>query len=234
MKRLDRLLAIALYLGSRRLVLARDIADEFDVSLRTVYRDVRALVEAGFPIQGNPGDGYRLTQTAYLRPLALSPEEAQALMMAAHAFGAAARPTMRDALVRATAKLEAALDAPSRRRVAELDRRVVVPEFVKQTAGPTDDVLRAIHEGLAARIAYRSPRAKKRTTREVEPLGLVCVGHAWWLVAYCLLRKDARAFRVDCIESWRFTGRTFAPREGLSFAEIVARDQHLAKGLFGS
>ncbi|AKV00064.1 hypothetical protein AKJ09_06727 [Labilithrix luteola] len=111
----------------------RHIADEFDASLRTVYRDVRALVEACFPIQGNPGDGYRLTQTSYashplakkerLRPLALSPEEAQALMMAAHAFGASARSTTRGALVRATAKLEAAKRRSTHRAFAEIVAR---------------------------------------------------------------------------------------------------------------
>jgi predicted DNA-binding transcriptional regulator YafY len=61
----------------------------------------------------------------------------------------------------------------------------------------------------------------------------VCRGDAWWLVAYCRLRRDARAFRVDRIDAWKTTGARSEPRDGFSFAEIVARDRHLARRLFG-
>jgi predicted DNA-binding transcriptional regulator YafY len=57
-------------------VLARDIAARFEVSLRTVYRDLRTITATGFTIEGTAGDGYRLTQDSYLRPLALAPDEA--------------------------------------------------------------------------------------------------------------------------------------------------------------
>jgi biotin operon repressor len=83
MRRLERLVAIALFFGARRRVLARDVAEKFGVSLRTVYRDVRALVEAGFPVDGTPGDGYRLPQASCLRPLALTGDEAEVLTIAA-------------------------------------------------------------------------------------------------------------------------------------------------------
>ncbi|HEY0253812.1 MAG TPA: HTH domain-containing protein, partial [Kofleriaceae bacterium] len=86
MKRLDRIVAIALFLGTRRRVLAREVADQFGVSLRTVYRDMSALVEAGYPVEGNAGDGYRLRQESYLRPLALTGDEAEALAIAARAL----------------------------------------------------------------------------------------------------------------------------------------------------
>jgi predicted DNA-binding transcriptional regulator YafY len=88
MPRLDRLLAIALHLGSRRRLVARELANRFGVSLRTIYRDVSALVAAGFPVEGTAGDGYRLVQDGYLRPLALAPDEAEAIALAAHGYGA--------------------------------------------------------------------------------------------------------------------------------------------------
>jgi predicted DNA-binding transcriptional regulator YafY len=80
--------AIALFLGVRRRVLARDVAERFGVSLRTVYRDVRALAEAGFPVEGTAGDGYALSQASYLRPLALTGDEAEVLVVAARALAA--------------------------------------------------------------------------------------------------------------------------------------------------
>jgi predicted DNA-binding transcriptional regulator YafY len=233
MKRLERLVAMALFLGTRRRVLARDVAERFDVSLRTVYRDVRALAVAGFPVEGTAGDGYKMPQESYLRPLALTAVEAEALTIAAHAFGAVTRASVRDALARATDKLEAALDRPTLRRVLELKRRVVVPDFVERSKGPSAEVLDALRERQLARVSYLDPRTGQRSIRDIEALGLGCLGDAWWLVAYCRLRSDARAFRLDGLERWEGLPEHFEPREGLSFSDVVARDSHLAPGLFG-
>src|SRR6187399_1129073 len=133
MRRLERLLAIALFLGARRRVRASDLASRFGVSLRTVYRDMQALVEAGFPLEGNAGDGYRLLQEAFLRPLALDDEEAEALSVAAQALKATVVGPMRAALASATTKLHAALGATARRRIAELEARIAIPDFARST-----------------------------------------------------------------------------------------------------
>jgi predicted DNA-binding transcriptional regulator YafY len=231
--RLDRLLAMALFLGNRRRVRAREVAEEFAVSLRTVYRDIRALVSAGFPIEGNAGDGYRLGQDAFLRPLALTPDEAEALSVAATALTATTQASLRDALTRATVKLNAVLDPQTRRQLNQLQEQIVVPPFARATLGPTPEVLSALRERQVARVRYRDTRTGARSQRDIEPLGLVCLGEAWWLIAYCRLRRDARAFRLDRIDSWRSLPGRFAPRARFSFSEIIARDRHLARSLFG-
>jgi predicted DNA-binding transcriptional regulator YafY len=231
MRRLERLLATALLLGARSRARASDVAERFSVSLRTVYRDMRALQEAGFPVEGNAGDGYRLSQESFLRPLSLDEDEAEALAVAARALGASVDGRMREALATATAKLQAALRPAARRRISQLDARIVVPSFVRSTA-PSAAMLVAIRERHAASIRYVDPHDGKRTRRTIEPVGLVCRGDAWWLVAWCRTRRDARAFRVDAVSEWRDAGR-FEPREGASFDEIVRRDRHLAPRLFG-
>jgi predicted DNA-binding transcriptional regulator YafY len=231
MHRLERLLAIALFLGARRRVRASDVSQRFGVSLRTVYRDMRALGEAGFPVEGNAGDGYRLSQDSYLRPLALDEDEAEALSVAAQGLAASVDGRMRGALARANAKLQAALHPASRRRIAQLEARIAVPDFVRATA-PNAAMLEAIRERHTAAIRYLDQRSGKRTRRTIEPVGLVCRGDAWWLVGWCQLRKDARAFRVDGISEWK-TGGAFTVRDGFSFEEIVRRDRHLAPSLFG-
>ena len=231
MRRLERLLAIALFLGARKRARASDIAARFGVSLRTVYRDMLSLGEAGFPVEGNAGDGYRLSQESYLRPLALDEDEAEVLAVAAQALAASVDGRMREALASATAKLQAALRPAARRRSAELEARIVVPSFAR-VAAPNSAMLEAIRERNAATIAYLDPLSNKQTRRTIEPLGLVCRGDAWWLVAYCRLRKDARAFRVDRVSEWKDAGR-FELRQGLSFDEIVRRDAHLSARLFG-
>lgn len=230
MRRLERLLAIALFLGARRRVQARDIAVRFEVSLRTVYRDMRAIAAAGFPVEGTAGDGYRLTQDSYLRPLALAADEAEALALAARGYGATVAASLKEPLARATIKIEAVLDRATRSRVRDLERRIVVPPFTR-TTGPDAAVLSALRDHRAVRIAYAPPRGEP-TTREIEPLGLVCRGDAWWLVAFCRLRHDARAFRLDAITRWQPRG-PFEPRPGFSFEDVIARDRHLAERLFG-
>ncbi len=225
MRRLERLLAIALFLGARRRVLAREVAHKFEVSLRTVYRDMRSLAAAGFPIEGTAGDGYRLTHESYLRPLALAAAEAEALTIAARGYGATVAAGLREPLARATAKLEASLDRATRSRVRELERRVVVPAFAR-AFGPDENVLAALRDHRAAKITY------KNAAREIEPLGLICRGDAWWLVAYCRAKRGARAFRLDEITAWR-TLAPCAPRAGFSFDDVIARDGHMAERLFG-
>jgi predicted DNA-binding transcriptional regulator YafY len=231
MRRLERLLAIALFLGARRRARASDLAERFGVSLRTIYRDMDSLAEAGFPVEGNAGDGYRLSQESYLRPLALDETEAEILTVAAYALAASVDGPMREALATATAKLQAALRPAARRRVAQLEARIATPDFVRSTA-PSAAMLEAIRERKAASIRYVDPRSGKSSRRTIEPVGLVCRGDAWWLVAWCRLRKDARAFRVDRVFEWKGAG-VFAPREGFSFDDIVRRDRHLGPELFG-
>ncbi|MGD0680073.1 MAG: WYL domain-containing protein [Polyangiaceae bacterium] len=231
MRRLERLVAIALFLGARRRVRASDVADRFGVSLRTVYRDMQALGEGGLPVEGNAGDGYRLTQESFLRPLALDEDEAEALAIAAQALTASGEGRMREALATATAKLLAALRPAARRRIVQLEARIAVPSFVRSTA-PSAAMIEAVRERHAASIRYLDPRNGRQTRRTIEPVGLVCRGDAWWLVAWCRTRADARAFRVDGISEWKDAGR-FVPRDGASFDEIVRRDRHLAPELFG-
>jgi len=230
-RRLDRLLALALFLGARRRVRASDLADRFSVSLRTVYRDMRALTDAGFPLEGNAGDGYRLHQESYLRPLAFDEEEAELLAVASRAMAASVDGRDREVLARAMAKLDAALRPPARRRVAQIEARIVVPTFVRASA-PNAAMLAAIRERQSASIAYVDPRSGKRTRRTIEPVGLVCRGDAWWIVAFCRMRQGARAFRVDAITEWKSAG-AFEPREGFSFDSIIERDRGMAEDLFG-
>ena len=155
------------------------------------------------------------------------------LTIAARALGASVAPSMQEALARATSKLEAALDPATRRRVLQLEARIVVPDFARRSSGPTAEMLEAIRSLRVARIEYVEPNSGERTSRDIEPLGFVCRGDAWWLVAWCRLRGDARAFRADCVETWRTKQAQYEPREGASFADVVARDRHLGPRLFG-
>src|SRR6476619_512570 len=83
MNRTDRLLAMTLELQARRYTRAEDLAAQFEISVRTIYRDVLALCEAGVPVISTPGYGYALAPGYFLPPLMLTPDEAGMLLLGA-------------------------------------------------------------------------------------------------------------------------------------------------------
>ncbi len=224
MARLPRLLSLALFFSSRRRMRAEDAAEQFGVSVRTIYRDIAALEEAGFPIIGTPGDGYHLSSGAHLRPLAVTPEEAEALIIAAKVLLQDADDGLTTQLSSAMLKLEGALAPEAIARVKRLDVTVRVPE--RREKGPLSTILDAVHHRRVLRLVYAGVRRQDTTEREVEPLGLVRTGPFWLMAAWCRLRSDVRVFRSDRILSTTVTGERFAPREGATMEEITR--QYLA------
>lgn len=224
MKRLNRLVAMALLLSARRRLTADELAAHFGISARTVYRDVAALEEAGFPVVGTPGDGYTLPATAAARPLALDEAEAEALVLAARVLERSSGDDLAGTLQGAIAKLEATLAPDAVRRLRASRRAVHVPEDQQAPVGPLGILLDAIHRRRVVRIAYEGVASGEVTEREIEPLGLVRLG-TWWLVsAYCRLRADLRTFRSDRIRAATATDVTFVERPGMTLDDVVFRE----------
>jgi predicted DNA-binding transcriptional regulator YafY len=224
-KRLTRIVSMALLLSARRRLRAEDLASHFGVSLRTIYRDLSSLEEAGFPVVGTAGDGYAIPAAAQLRPLGFEPEEAEALVMAARVFGASAHDSLANHLQSALAKLEAGLPPESVRRLSDHRRAVIVPGSEQHTSGPLGVLLEAIHDRRVVHIHYAGLARGDTTERDIEPVGLVRLGK-WWLVsAYCRLRADLRSFRSDLIRKVEPRDEVFTPREGMTLEDIVARER---------
>ncbi len=194
------------------------------MSERALCRDLASLKSAGFAVEGNPGDGYRMPADAFLRPLALRETEAEALAMAAQLLAASADDWLRERLSTALAKLESALTPEARRRVRDHSKQLAVSRMAQKERGPVGAILDALSARQILQLRYRS-MAGERTEQAVEPHGLVALEGAWLLIVYCRVRQAARAFRVDRIERIAAGGETFAPREGLSFAEVLERER---------
>jgi predicted DNA-binding transcriptional regulator YafY len=224
MKRLERLVSMALVFASRRHLRAAELARQFAVSERTVYRDVRALTSAGFPIEGNAGDGYRVPTSAFLRPLGLTEAEIAALAMGATMM-VSADSAIRDALSTAITKLESMLGPAARQRLRKLRAEIHVSASAQKSVGPLGRVAQAVDSREVLVIAYDSVSGGRVTKREVEPLGFVLAGNDWLLMAWCRLRRDVRAFRVDRIRALRSTGERYERREGFSFTEVIERER---------
>lgn len=215
MNRTDRLYAIAEQLraagtqGRSSAWLAR----HFEVSTRTVKRDVAALQQAGLPVWAAEGrnGGYRVREAASLPPLSFTAGEAAAL-----AIALAAEPTIPFAPdgASALAKIMGAMDAEQRSATAQLAARVWM-RLPTRAARPR--AARALDEALRASVVvtidYRDGDGRLTRRRAIEPLAFARTGGHWYALAYCRRRRAGRWFRLDRVTGAWPTRERFAPRD---------------------
>lgn len=234
MNRTDRLVAMVMHLQGRRVVRAEELATHFEVSVRTVYRDIAALGEAGVPIAGEAGVGYSLVKGYHLPPVMLTADEATALFVGGEMVKQFTDASLHAPMAAAIDKLRAVLPRDRQEHVERLARQTVI--VGRPGHAPADPAaqpwLLAVQRGVAQRrvlrMNYRGRERPEETTRDVEPLGVVFYGGAWYLVAWCRLRRDVRHFRVDRIQTLTPLDELFPVRADFSLArhlaERVARD----------
>ncbi|NTS39876.1 YafY family transcriptional regulator [Flavisolibacter sp. BT320] len=210
MNRIDRLSAILIQLQSRPLVKAQDIADRFSISLRTVYRDVKALEEGGVPIIGEAGTGYRLMEGYKLPPIHFNQDEASALLTGAKLMQSMSDAPTSGHYQSALDKIRAVLRRTEKHQMANLDDHIAVvahPTFVysKPTELHLSKILQAIAANVILELTHTSASRAESLRRNVEPIGIYYQGSHWYLVAYCHLRREYRNFRTDRINGLRLT-----------------------------
>ncbi|MFJ7215926.1 helix-turn-helix transcriptional regulator [Amycolatopsis sp. NPDC098790] len=197
MNRTDRLYALVeeLRAVSPRPRSARWLASRFEVSVRTVERDISALQQSGVPIYAETGrtGGYCLDKAHTMPPVNLTPAEAVAMALALkHLDGTPFREEGRSALRKLVAAMRQE-DATAAKNLA-----LSVHLLGGEPVPPMPQVL-SIRRVL--RIRY-TDRAGTATRREIEPLGYVGKPEHWYLIAWCRLRREIRAFRTDRITSF--------------------------------
>lgn len=230
MNRTDRLVAMVMHLQGRRVVRAEELAQRFEISLRTVYRDVAALNEAGVPIVGEAGVGYNLVRGYNLPPIMLTADEASALVVGAQLVRQFGDASLVEPMTSAIDKLRAVLPRDRQEHVDRLARQTVISNRPGRVA--TDPSaqpwLLAVQRGVAQRrvlrITYRARAAEGPTMRDIEPLGVVFYGGAWYLVAWCRLRKDYRHFRVDRIQQLDPLPETFPSHPEFSLKDHLVSE----------
>lgn len=215
MNRIDRLFGILLRLQRRTRVRAQDLARHFEVSERTIYRDIAALNELGVPIISLPNAGYELPPAFRLPPLFFTPGEAGALALAVQLFLAQTSGATSQDAERALTKIMVILPPELRSRVDALT--AVVQFYAADRPFDLEDprllaLQRAIAERRVVALRYHSYRANETLAREVEPDQLTHHHGVWYLGGYCLLRQDQRSFRLDRIDELRVLETTFQPR----------------------
>lgn len=222
MRRADRLFEIIQMLRSRRFMTAAQLAEELEVSERTVYRDVSDLIVTGVPITGEAGVGYTLDRKFDLPPLMFNAEEIEALILGSRIVQSWADPDLASAAHSALTKIEAVLHEPLRINIVE--SALFAPRMMPDTAVTSNLAIarRAMHD--RHKVLFRYTRADGESTdRVVHPLGLFYWGYAWTLVSWCETRDDFRNFRLDRMERVTRGHETFEEVPGHSLDDFMRR-----------
>jgi len=238
MNRIDRLFAITLRLQTKKRIQARDIAEQFDISERTVYRDMQALIEMGLPIASLPGEGYEWIQSANLPPIRLSADEATALFLAGELFITNSTGDMRLNAEMALDKISAILPDSTHEQIKQWRKLIDFFPFPMpfNIAEPyLITMIDAIQTHRVLHMHYQAYMQAEISKRDIEPMNLTYDRGAWYVTAYCHLREDMRSFRLNRIQALNTTERTFTPRimiEDSATIPVIVRirfDEHIIR-----
>lgn len=225
MNRIDRLTAMLIHLQSKRVVRAEEMADRFEISLRTVYRDVKALMEAGVPIGSEAGKGYFIVDGYHLPPVMFTQDEAGAMLLAGKFVEKMSDKSVRKAYESAMFKIKAVMSETEKDHLDHLQSHieVYVSPRSAQNQGEFPDhfiteIQRAVVKKNVLKLDYISNH-EELTQREIEPIGLFYYSSAWHLIAWCRLRNGYRDFRADRIKELTNTSKNFEGRNLLSLQE---------------
>ncbi len=222
MRRADRLFQIVQYLRGGRLTTAAKLAEQLEVTKRTVYRDIADLIGSGVPIEGEAGVGYVMQGGYEVPPLMFTSDEIVALVAGARlirAFGGAA---MAEAAEEALVKIDAVIPGDARKRAGTVGVHAMTPSEIDAGQRANIDRLEAAsNDRRFVQITYHD-EAGAATQRQLRPLGLWFWGRVWTLVAWCELRADFRMFRVDRMTQVD-VGETYREIRGQSLRDFYAR-----------
>lgn len=214
--RLSRLTAILTMLQSKRLVTATTIANKFDISIRTVYRDIKTLVQAGIPVFVEEGKGYSIMDGYAISPIMFTEAEANALITAEQLVLKNTDESFVQQYTEAITKIKAVFRHSTKDKAELLSKRILF-RHNKGESNITSHNLSLIQLAITnfslTTIKYLSISANKKTERVLEPFALYSTQENWVLIAWCRLRKDYRAFRLDRIQQIEVLEDTFEPHK---------------------
>ncbi len=213
-KRLSRLTAILTQLQTKKILTSTTLAKKFGVSVRTIYRDIRALEQAGVPIVTEDGKGYSLMEGYRIPPVLFTENEANALITVEQLVLRNSDSSLIKEYTEAINKIKSVLLYSTKDKVELLSNRIAVSPVLSHTN--QSNSLTLIQNALTAfkvlNITYRSENKDEKTERNIEPFALYYnLQENWTLIAYCRLRNDYRMFRLDRILKIALLDLTFKP-----------------------
>jgi len=213
-KKFDRIVAILIQLQSKKIVKAQELADRFDVSLRTIYRDIRTLEASGVPIYSEAGVGYALMEGYRLPPVMFSREEASSFIAAEKLMQKFTDTTLGNHYASAMYKLKAVLRSDDKDWVSSIESSVLMQSEEKLFNDKSPNTLAILFESIAEKtqiiLSYEAIQSDGITVRNIEPVGVFHDNNNWYFLGYCHLRKDYRQFRADRIHEIKKTEVPFS------------------------
>jgi predicted DNA-binding transcriptional regulator YafY len=211
MRRADRLFRLVELLRSKRLATGSWLAEQLQVSLRTLYRDIHDLSLSGVPIEGEAGVGYRLRYRLDVPPLLFDTAELEALLVGSRMVQAWGDADLAQAATAALAKIHNALPELLRREAQQA--RLYIPRGQDDRPRHLTELRRAVRNRKSVRMTY-TRQDGETSVRSLWPLGLFFWGKNWTLVGWCLLRESFRHFRVDRIEQLSVCDESYPDQVG--------------------
>lgn len=222
MNRIDRLFGILTILQSKKFVTASYLAEKYEISVRTIYRDIRALEELGIPVSFEQPKGYFIVQGYFLPPLSLTIDEANALILMASLSEKFADKSIDIQCKNALTKLKAIL------RYGDKEKAELISSNISVWTATEDNfdneyintIQKVIVNKTIIEIEYTN-NLNQSSQREVEPIGLAFYSNQWHLIAWCWKRKEYRDFKIKMIHKLSDTYKPFRKTEHLSINQYI-------------
>ncbi len=199
MNRFDRVISTLVLLQTKRIIKAMTISERFDISLRTVYRDISTLKNAGIPIIGDPGVGYSIMDGYRIPPIIFNEGEATALLTAEKFIGKITDQDTQAYYSSAMMKIKAILRSSEKQYLEILDESIIISDH---NSWKDKTHLQNLFKSIAAKnildIEYQKADGTS-SQRKLEPIGCYHQSNNWYLIAFCQLKKDYRTFKLNRI-----------------------------------
>jgi predicted DNA-binding transcriptional regulator YafY len=220
MNRVDRLVGVLTQLQSRRYVTAEQISKKFGISVRTVYRDIRALDEIGIPVSFENHKGYFIVPGYFLPPVSFNSDEANALVLLSSLSSQFTDQSIAAHTTSAIDKVRAVLKTTEKAYADDLSERIIVLNTNTKPFAYLSDIQQSISRQIRLKIEYLDSQGRK-TRREIEPIGLIYYTDQWHMIAWCWLRLDYRDFIVKQIQKLTLTGIPFRKKDHISVEKHI-------------
>ncbi|WP_347053565.1 helix-turn-helix transcriptional regulator [Flavobacterium olei] len=213
-KRLSRLTAILLQLQTQRIITAPALADKFNISVRTIYRDIKALEQAGVPILTEEGKGYTLMEGYKIPPVMFTESQANALILAEQLVLKNKDHSFIKDYSEAIDKIKAVLRQSERDKVNLLSQRTRFKQNSnrERTSNNLSLLQTTVTNFSLTKITYVN-EANIATVRTIEPFALLSTTENWLMIAWCHNRQEFRYFRLDRIKKIEVLERKFTPHK---------------------
>jgi predicted DNA-binding transcriptional regulator YafY len=224
MNRIDRLFGILTLLQTRKYVTGERISEKFNISVRTVYRDVKALCEQGIPVSFEPNRGYFITPGFFLPPVSFTSEEANALLLIEGIVNGFTDRSIQKHYATALNKVKAVLPHTQKERLELLNHTIKsqLPDCFKNDYDYLSNLQQSISIKNIIVLDYTNMK-NEVSKREVEPIGLVFYAMSWHLIAWCHKRNAYRDFKVSRILNVTNTEIPFTKTDHMPMDDYMKR-----------